>query len=96
MDSNDWLGYPGNDEVITNTKFFGNDLNTFSSTVVTRLEDWGYWMADEIGFDGFRLDFVRGFQETVVADWVNNLPLLSGSQRFIVGEYWGNAQSINS
>lgn len=96
VDSNDWLGYPGNDEVITNTKFFGNDLNTFSSTVVTRLEDWGYWMADEIGFDGFRLDFVRGFQETMVADWVNNLPLLSGSQRFIVGEYWGNAQSINS
>ncbi|XWN37198.1 MAG: alpha-amylase family glycosyl hydrolase [Balneola sp.] len=96
VDSNDWLGYPGNDEVITNTKFFGNDLNTFSSTVQSRLENWGYWMADEIGFDGFRLDFVRGFQETYVADWVNNLPTLSGSQRFIVGEYWGNAQSIHS
>lgn len=96
VDGTDWLGYPGNDEVITNTKFFGNDLNTFSTTVTGRLEDWGYWMADEIGFDGFRLDFVRGFQETVVADWVNNLPLLSGSQRFIVGEYWGNAQSIHS
>ncbi len=96
VDSNDWLGYPGNDEIITNTKFFGNDLNTFDATVVSRLEDWGYWMADEIGFDGFRLDFVRGFQETFVADWVNNLPLLSGSQRFIVGEYWGNASSIHS
>lgn len=96
VDSNDWLGYSGNDEVITNTKFFGNDLNTFSSTVQSRLEDWGYWMADEIGFDGFRLDFVRGFQETFVADWVNNLPALGGAQRFIVGEYWGNAQSINS
>lgn len=96
VDSNDWLGYPGNDEVITNTKFFGNDLNTFSTTVQNRLKDWGDWMADEIGFDGFRLDFVRGFQETYVADWVNNLPLKSGSQRFIVGEYWGNAQSIHA
>ncbi len=96
VDSNDWLGYPGNDEVITNTKFFGNDLNTFSTTVTNRLEDWGYWMANQIKFDGFRLDFVRGFQETMVADWVNNLPLLNGSQRFIVGEYWGNAQSIKS
>ncbi|MCG8372191.1 MAG: T9SS type A sorting domain-containing protein, partial [Balneolales bacterium] len=96
VDSNDWLGYPGNDEIITNTKFFGNDLNTFDTTVVSRLEDWGYWMADEIGFDGFRLDFVRGFQETFVADWINNLPLLGGSQRFIVGEYWGNASSIHS
>ena len=46
-------------------------------------------MADEIEFDGFRLDFVRGFQIDFVADWINNLPLLNGNQRFIVGEYWG-------
>ncbi|MGH1363969.1 MAG: T9SS type A sorting domain-containing protein [Calditrichia bacterium] len=89
VDNSDWLGYPGSDEIITNTKFFGNDINTFSTTVQNRLNDWGYWMADEIGFDGFRLDFVRGFQESYVADWVNNLPKLNGSQRFIVGEYWG-------
>lgn len=88
-DDNDWLGFPGTDEIITNTKFFGNDLNTFNTTVKTRLKDWGYWMANQIGFDGFRLDFVRGFQESFVAEWVNNLPLLNGSQRFIVGEYWG-------
>jgi len=89
VDDNDWLGFPGSDEIITNTKFFGNDLNTYSTTVQTRLKDWGYWMANEIGFDGFRLDFVRGFQESFVSDWVNNLPTLGGSQRFIVGEYWG-------
>ena len=89
VNSTDWLGFPGSDEIITNTKFFGNDINTFGTTEKTRLKDWGYWMANQIGFDGFRLDFVRGFQESFVAEWVNNLPLLSGSQRFIVGEYWG-------
>lgn len=89
VDNNDWLGFPGSDEIITNTKFFGNDLNTFNSTVKTRLKNWGYWLANTVGFDGFRLDFVRGFQESFVAEWVNNLPLLGGSQRFIVGEYWG-------
>jgi alpha-amylase len=46
-------------------------------------------VANQVGFDGFRLDFVSGFQEEYVAAWVNNLPLKSGSQRFIVGEYWG-------
>ncbi|MEO1021594.1 MAG: alpha-amylase family glycosyl hydrolase [Bacteroidota bacterium] len=96
VDANDWLGFPGSDEIITNTKFFGNDINTFDPAVITRLEDWGYWMANHVGFDGFRLDFVRGFQETLVADWVNNLPLLNGSQRFIVGEYWGSAPVIQS
>lgn len=94
--SSDWLGFAGNDEIITNTKFFGNDLNTFNTTVQTRLKNWGAWMANQIKFDGFRLDFVRGFQEPFVADWVNNLPLLNGQQRFVVGEYWGSASRIKN
>ncbi len=89
VDQYDWLGFPGTDEIITNTKFFGNDLNTFDTTVQSRLKNWGVWLSSTIGFDGYRLDFVRGFQESFAADWVNNLPLLNGSQRFIVGEYWG-------
>ncbi|MFZ6013700.1 MAG: alpha-amylase domain-containing protein, partial [Bacteroidota bacterium] len=83
----DWNG--GNSAIIPNTKGFGNDFNTYSSTVQTRLNNWGYWMANNIGFDGFRLDFVRGFQIDFVRSWIANLPLLNGSQRFIVGEYWG-------
>lgn len=89
VDNNDWLGYPGTDEIITNTKFFGNDLNTFSTTVKQRYQDWGEWLVDELEFDGFRMDFVRGFQEEYIADWISNLPLKNGNQRFIVGEYWG-------
>lgn len=89
-DANDWLGDYGNDEIITNTKFFGNDLNTFSPTVVNRLKGWGAWLMNTVGFDGFRLDFVRGFQESFVAEWVNYLPKKSGAQPFIVGEYWGS------
>jgi alpha-amylase len=95
-DSYDWLGGPGSDEVIPNTKFFGNDFNTYNDTVKARLKNWGYWLANQIGFDGFRLDFVRGFQEAFVADWVNNLPTLSGKQRFIVGEYWGSGYRIKN
>ena len=94
VDGNDWLGYPGSDEIITNTKFFGNDLNTFSTVVEGRYQDWGEWLVNEIGFDGFRMDFVRGFQESYIADWVNNLPLDNGNQRFIVGEYWGPSYRI--
>jgi len=96
VDNNDWLGFSGSDEIITNTKMFGNDYNTFSTTVQTRFKDWGKWLVNEIGFDGFRLDFVRGFQEAYVADWVKSLPLLSGSQRFIVGEYWGSDARIKN
>lgn len=89
----DWNG--GNSALIPNTKGFGNDFNTYSSVVQQRLEDWGYWMANEIGFDGFRLDFVRGYQFDFIADWIKNLPTLNGNQRFIVGEYWGPDSRIN-
>ena len=95
-DANDWLGGPGTDEVIPNTKFFGNDFNTYGDTVKARLKNWGYWLAGQVGFDGFRLDFVRGFQEAFVSDWVKNLPLQNGKQRFIVGEYWGSAYRIKN
>lgn len=93
-DANDWLGGYGTDEIATNTKFFGNDLNTFDNVVKTRLGDWGKWLMNTIGFDGFRLDFVRGFQEAFVADWVSGLPLREGKQAFVVGEYWGAANRI--
>ncbi len=92
VDANDYLtdwNWGGSDAIIPNTKGFGNDFNTYSTTVQDRLENWGYWMADQIGFDGFRLDFVRGYQVGFISDWINSLPLLDGSQRFIVGEYWG-------
>lgn len=95
-DANDWLGGPGSDEVIPNTKFFGNDFNTYNDTVKNRLKAWGYWLANQVGFDGFRLDFVRGFQESFVSEWANNLPLLSGKKRFIVGEYWGAGYRIKN
>lgn len=95
-DANDWLGGPGSDEIITNTKFFGNDFNTFNTTVQSRLKTWGAWLASTIGFDGFRLDFVRGYQETFAADWIKNLPKLNNKQRFIVGEYWGSGFRIKN
>ena len=96
VDANDYLQWPGGDELIPNCRMFGNDLNTYNTTVQTRLNNWGYWLANQIGFDGFRLDFVRGFQESFVASWVKNLPLLNGAQRFIVGEYWGANSRIKN
>jgi alpha-amylase len=91
-DATDSLGFPGNrDTLMTNVKWFGNDLNTLNPKVQQRLMDWGKWLADSIGFDGYRLDFVQGYQPEMVAKWVTNLPPGSaGKQPFIVGEYFTN------
>lgn len=97
VDDNDYLGYPGNDEIIPNTKFFGNDLNTFDTVVSDRLIEWGQWLTNTVGYDGYRLDFVRGFQLEYGAGWVTNMPKRSdASQRFVVGEYWGSKPAIKN
>lgn len=47
------------------------------------LIDWLQWLRSEIGYDGWRLDFVRGFWGGYVKDYIQ------GSEPFFaVGEYW--------
>lgn len=96
VDANDWLGGWGGDEIITNTKAFGNDLNSFCPVIQTRMNDWGIWLTNVIKFDGYRLDFVRGFGESYAANWIRSLPLLNNMQRYIVGEYWGSGYRIRN
>lgn len=88
--ANDSLTDFSDDVMRPNTKFFGNDLNTYDEEVQLRLCDWGKWLKGTIGFDGFRLDFVRGLQPEFVSRWVKGLPLQDGKQPFIVCEYWAS------
>lgn len=45
--------------------------------------EWMVWLRTHAGFDGFRLDFVKGFHGSHVRDYLDaSLP------QFAVGEYW--------
>jgi alpha-amylase len=90
VDNADYLQDQGSEDAVRpNWMLFGVDFNTYDSgTVQPRLKTWGQWLTNTAGFDGYRLDFVRGIQEAFVADWLKAMPLKSGAQRFAVGEYW--------
>ncbi|KAL1213666.1 Alpha-amylase 3 [Cardamine amara subsp. amara] len=47
------------------------------------IKEWLCWMREEIGYDGWRLDFVRGFWGGYVKDYVD-----ASKPYFAVGEYW--------
>ncbi|KAK9908484.1 hypothetical protein WJX75_008568 [Coccomyxa subellipsoidea] len=47
------------------------------------LSEWMQWLREHVGFDGWRLDFVRGFHGSHVRDY-----MLSSSPTFVVGEFW--------
>ncbi|XP_051225703.1 alpha-amylase 3, chloroplastic isoform X2 [Lolium perenne] len=47
------------------------------------LKEWLCWMRKEVGYDGWRLDFVRGFWGGYVKDYME-----ATEPYFAVGEYW--------
>ncbi|XP_042511023.1 alpha-amylase 3, chloroplastic-like [Macadamia integrifolia] len=47
------------------------------------LKEWLCWLRKEIGYDGWRLDFVRGFWGGYVKDYMQ-----ASEPYFAVGEYW--------
>jgi len=84
-----------NDLVTADAGYFGGfpDL----SHVKPNVQDWlwktdssvAQYYKDVIGFDGWRFDYVKGFDPWVVNDW------MTYSGGFGVGEYWdGNAATL--
>jgi alpha-amylase len=81
--------YDGTDRVMPRAKLFGNDIDTTDPRAVDRLEYWGRWLTDEVGFDGYRLDSVNLYEEDFAASWINAMSRKAdGSQRFVMGEYF--------
>lgn len=47
------------------------------------IKQWLNWLRNDIGFDGWRLDFVRGFSGTYVKEYIE-----ASNPSFAIGEYW--------
>ena len=50
---------------------------------------WSQWLRDEIGFVGFRLDYVKDIKNKFIKDWTAAL-----NAEFVVGEYWSGDPEI--
>lgn len=47
------------------------------------IKEWLNWLRSDIGFDGWRLDFVKGFSGTYVKEYIE-----ASNPVFAIGEYW--------
>ncbi|KAG8384623.1 hypothetical protein BUALT_Bualt04G0137100 [Buddleja alternifolia] len=47
------------------------------------IKGWLNWLRNDIGFDGWRLDFVRGFSGEYVKEYIE-----ASQPAFAIGEYW--------
>jgi len=65
------------------------DLDHSNPELRAAIVDWLTWLRDEIGFDGWRFDFVKGYAPIHVKEYVANTV---GERSFCVGELWYSCQ----
>jgi alpha-amylase len=66
------------------------DLDHENEDVRLGLRDWLLWLRDYIGFEGWRLDFVKGYSPEVASFYIKN-SLRNPGKDFCVAEYWVDA-----
>lgn len=75
-------------QVTPNLKWFGHDFNHQQPEVLENLSEWGRWLRDSIGYDGYRFDFVLGVEEDFVANWISRVWQDAEQQATMVVEYF--------
>ena len=61
------------------------DLDHLNPDLRAALVAWMSWLQRDVGFDGWRFDFARGFGPEFVREYVSET---TGPLRFNVGEFW--------
>ncbi|WP_307391071.1 alpha-amylase [Bacillus horti] len=72
----------------------GADLDFDHPEVVNEIKNWGVWLTNEIGLDGFRLDAVKHIKFDFMRDFVQHARNETGKELFTVGEYIGGLNEL--
>ncbi|NLM97089.1 MAG: DUF1939 domain-containing protein [Halanaerobiaceae bacterium] len=66
----------------------GLDIDYQNQLVIDELKEWGLWIINEVGFDGFRLDALKHIDTEFISEWINYIQDNSGKEVIFIGEAW--------
>ena len=61
------------------------DLDHTNEDLRSHIKEWLNWLKDDIGFEGWRFDFVKGYGPQFIKEYVMETV---GAQAYNVGEFW--------
>ncbi|OJX58471.1 alpha-amylase [Dysgonomonas sp. 37-18] len=74
-----------------------NDLDLNHPAVITELNRWGIWVANELNLDGMRLDAIKHMDDKFIKQFIQWVRMNRGEDFYAVGEYWsGNVDTLNN
>ncbi|MBM7557751.1 alpha-amylase domain-containing protein [Halanaerobacter jeridensis] len=76
------------DDTYDKDYLLGADVDYENKKVQHELKEWGAWLVNDIGFDGFRIDAVKHIDSNFIDQWLTHIQKNSEKDVFFVGEAW--------
>ena len=67
------------------------DLDHTNEDLRSHIKEWLNWLKDDIGFEGWRFDFVKGYGPQFIKEYVMETV---GAQSYNVGEFWVDCRCV--
>ena len=76
------------DDTYDKDYLLGADVDYQNPKVRHELKEWGSWLVNDIGFDGFRIDAIKHIDSNFIDQWLTHIQDNSDKDVFFVGEAW--------
>lgn len=68
----------------------GADIDYENDKIKKDVINWGKWIVNEIGFDGFRFDAIKHIDNNMIHDFIEKVDKSTDKDLFFIGEAWVN------